>query len=118
MIEPHVDPKDRYPDGTEPDVVLPKQWLHWAKLAGLAPSRSRTYARGVRKLGFYLRGRAHNWRVNCFGMFQIGDRIDDWDKWARSHTVQVPMPTNEKDFLEAVRKLRALWYETREQEEQ
>jgi len=116
MIEPQLD-SGRYPTGDEPEVVLPKQWLHWCKLARLSTASKPKWGRGVYNLGLYLKGRAHYWRVNCFGMFQIGDRIDDWDKWGRSHIVEVPMPTNEKDFLEAVRKMRAMWYETRSKDE-
>lgn len=92
----------RIPNASDPDIILPKQWEHWCRKARLKPQGADRWSRGIQKRGFYLRGRGHHWRVNCFGIFQIGDTYEEFDRWALCTVVDVMMPTCEADFLEAV----------------
>lgn len=88
---------------------LPKQWLHWAMKAGLKPTGS---GRGLRT-GFYLRGRGRNWRVTYNGNFEASCLLEDFDRWANSHSAYADsFPTNEKEFLETVKQLIAASFDT------
>lgn len=80
---------------------LPKQWKHWCKTARLKPHSNRV----VRGPWFYLQGRGHYWRVNCYGMFQRGDTYKDFDRWALCDVTEAPMPENLTKFLETVNTL-------------
>ena len=84
----------------EVDVRLPKQWMHWAKSAGLkttVPGRFR---------GFYLKGRGRNWRVNCYGFFEASCPIPHFDRWANSRGSEVrQLPRSHAEFLDVVRRM-------------
>ena len=83
---------------------LPKQWRHWCRKAGLRP-----YCGGMRRYEwFYLKGHGRVWRLNCLNMLQCGDSYADFSKWALCDIEQTPCPTNEAQFLAAVRELLAL----------
>lgn len=82
---------------------IPKQWKHWCKLNGLKP-----YPRSSRKLSawLYLQGHGHVWRVNRHDIFQRGDAIAEFDRWALCGTVEpvisYTMPTTLADFTATV----------------
>lgn len=82
---------------------LPKQWLHWAKKAGLKPERRR--GRGNK---LYLVGRARRWRVNCHNDFECSCPLEHFDRWANSRGARMDsLPKTEAEFLAAVAMLRA-----------
>ena len=56
---------------------------------------------------FYLKGHGRVWRLNCLNMLQCGDSYADFSKWALCDIEQIPCPTNEAQFLAAVRELLA-----------
>jgi len=87
------------------EVRLPKQWLHWAMLAGLKPA---SHLRG-RWRGFYMKGRNRHWRVNCFGFFEASCPLEHFDRWANSRGAEVrQLPRTRDEFLEAVARLHAV----------
>lgn len=53
---------------------------------------------------FYLIGRGYVWRVNCYGMFQRGDTIEDFDRWALCDIYEEDMPTTKKKFSNFVKR--------------
>lgn len=84
-------------------IRLPKQWRRWCQKAQL-----RVHGRYGRRPHewFYLKGRGRVWRVNCYGAFQCGDRIADFDRWALCHIKEVQaIPKTEREFVLAVREL-------------
>jgi len=86
------------------EATPPKQWMYWAKKAGL----KREWGRG-RQSTNYLVGRGRRWRVNCFGDFQCSCPIEHFDRWANSLGAEMDgMPKTEAEFLAAVRNLREL----------
>ena len=67
----------------EVHVKLPKQWKHWCRQLGF---RTQTWP-GYKKdrswhTWFYLKGKGHVWRVNCYGHFERGDTYEEFDRWA------------------------------------
>lgn len=85
-----------------PNLKLPKQWLYWAKKAGLRAE----WGRGNQHT-HYLIGRGRYWRVNCNGIFECSCPTQHFDRWANSRGAQMTgIPTTEAEFLEAVRELR------------
>ncbi len=80
---------------------LPKQWKHWCKLAGLHPRKGTDR----KDQWWYLQGHGHEWRVNDKRMFQCGDRIVDFDRWALCDIKELPVPTTRDEFLKAVEDL-------------
>lgn len=79
---------------------LPKQWRHWCGKAQL-----RVYGKYHRREHewFYLKGRGRVWRVNCYGQFQCGDTIADFDRWALCDIEQLDeIPQTEHAFIQAV----------------
>lgn len=85
-------------------IVLPKQWKHWCK-----DQRLTIHGLGRKRMGnwFYLKGRGHYWRVNCYGMLQRGDTYADFDRWALCDIEEVAMPRTRAQFRAAVAKLLA-----------
>lgn len=80
---------------TTTSVELPRNWRGWCKKAKLRPYEpSKKQYRW-----FYLKGRNHVWRVNCQGMFQCGDTISDFNRWALCEITEAPMPTNQQQFI-------------------
>jgi hypothetical protein len=79
-------------------IRLPKQWLHWAKLAGLKPESSdKNYRHGRNP---YLRGRNRNWRVTNQGYFECSCPLQRFDKWANSVGSQChSLPETKQQFL-------------------
>lgn len=74
----------------EKEIVLPKQWKDWCRAAGLRLNgRRRKWERNWRSSYLYLKGRGHQWRINMYGEFQCGDRLEDFDRWARCYIVYV-----------------------------
>lgn len=102
IILPDESTCHRIPQADDPDIILPKQWEHWCRLARLRLQGTDRWGRGVQKRGFYLRGRGHHWRVNCFGIFQLGDTYEEFDRWALCTINEVMMPTTKADFLASV----------------
>ena len=95
---PHRDKHDR--------IVLPKQWKHWARKAGLKVTGGGWRCRHPRA-GLYLQGKNRNWRVDCNGKFQCSCPLPKFDRWANSHgAYATAFPQNEKEFLAIVLQLR------------
>jgi hypothetical protein len=87
-------------------IKLPKQWKHWCKIANLRPHTNNVSRTGRSSHGyFYLKGRGHHWRVNCFGDLQRGDSYADFDKWARCDITELPMPLTQAKFMETIHRL-------------
>jgi hypothetical protein len=81
---------------------LPKQWLFWAKKAGLRPERKRGQGNQ-----YYLVGRGRRWRVNCYNEFECSCPTEHFDRWANSCGAQMDTPPKtEAEFLAAVAMLR------------
>lgn len=83
---------------------LPKQWKHWCKLAKLRPLGTGRFSRRWYS-HLTVKGRGRVWRVNDKEMFQCGDRIPDFDRWALSSICETPVPKTKDEFLEAIRLL-------------
>ena len=84
---------------------LPKQWVHWARKAGLRPNGA---GRGVRA-GYYLKGRGRHWRFNSEGDFECSCPTEHFDRWANSRGAGMHgIPYSEKEFLARVEELREL----------
>lgn len=82
---------------------LPKQWRDWCRSMKLRPEGRK---RGQSQYQWYsLQGRGHRWRVNCHGVFQIGDPYDEFDRWARCTVFGSELPTTKKQFQDVVRQL-------------
>jgi len=76
---------------------LPKQWLNWAKKAGLEKD-SRVIE------GRYMIGLNRRWRVNCYGQFECSCPLEHFDRWANSTGARWEgVPKTEAEFLEAVK---------------
>lgn len=67
----------------EVKVKLPKQWKHWCAQMGLRRHCRKIYKwdRNINSW-LYLKGKGHVWRINCYGEFERGDTIEDFDRWA------------------------------------
>lgn len=73
----------------EKKIVLPKQWKHWCRSAGLGLGKPlRKWDRNLDSW-INLVGNGHRWRINMYGEFQCGDRNSDFDRWALSNNVFV-----------------------------
>lgn len=85
-------------------VKLPKQWRHWC-----ADQNMRVYSKrgSAQHQWLYLRGRGYVWRVNRHGMFQRGDDLVRFDRWALCVINEVPVPRTRADFRLAVAQLLA-----------
>jgi len=79
---------------------LPKQWRHWCKKAGLQIKGSRG-----NWCPFYMTGHGRVWRLNCLEMFQCGDTLEDFDRWALCDIEETTRPETEQEFLNAVESL-------------
>lgn len=78
---------------------FPKQWLYWAKKAGLKQTRARTYAKE-----YYFVGHNRNWRVNGFGDFECSCPLEYFDRFANSSGAKIKgIPSSEVEFLNAVK---------------
>lgn len=87
---------------SEVEIKLPKQWVYWAKKAGLKPESSRKSYRRHGRLP-YLRGRDRNWRVNCDGVFECSCPLEYFDRWANSRGANMfGFPKTEREFISAV----------------
>ena len=77
--------------------MLPENWDKWCREAKLKPYSSK-------KPGcwMYLKGRGYVWRVNSHNMFQCGDKIKNFERWALCEIEEVPLPENYKDFIAAI----------------
>jgi hypothetical protein len=94
----------------EGDVLLPKQWRHWCRKAGLKPEGHKGECRFVRPSWgwFSLIGLGRRWRVNCYNQFSVSLSNKHFDRWARSHVMDVPMPKTEAEFMAAIENMRAV----------
>lgn len=88
-------------------IKLPKQWEHWCKDQKLS-IHGRKYKK-TRTLWFYLQGKGFVWRVNCHGMFQRGDSLVDFDRWALCEIDELPLPKSQNEFREAVKYLASVY---------
>jgi hypothetical protein len=80
---------------------LPKQWVHWAKKAGL--NRGSRYRKYNLK-GDCLYGLDRVWRVNCDNIFECSCPVEYFDRWANSRGSEWNgIPQTEKEFLNAVK---------------
>lgn len=84
-------------------IKLPKQWRHWCKKAGLHPH----YGGRRWHEWFYLKGHGRVWRINCDDMLECGDTYAEFNRWALCNSKEVSRPTNQSQFLAAVRDLLA-----------
>lgn len=75
---------------------LPKQWKHWCKKYGFRTHGLEKYFR--RHGWLYLKGHGYCWRVNCFDMFECGNKISEFDRWALCEIVEKPLPKTEQEF--------------------
>lgn len=83
-------------------VKLPKQWRHWCASMHLRPN----YRRGKAHWNwFYLKGRGHMWRVNCFAEFQRGDTYAEFDRWALCSIDAAEIPKTKAEFKATVLRL-------------
>lgn len=88
--------------------VLPKQWKHWVRSAGLGLGKPiRKWERNMQHAWINLVGRNHRWRINRYGEFQCGDRNEDFDRWALSNNVYVDIRTikTRDQFVNTVKQL-------------
>jgi hypothetical protein len=80
------------------DIKFPKQWKHWAKLAGLRQVTHRNWYDN-----FEFIGRGRRWRVNCWGDFQSSCNLKDFDRWSNStHNNYHGIPGTQAEFFRAV----------------
>jgi len=85
---------------------LPKQWKYWCRKYGLKPytrwKRRSKYSRSIHSW-FYLEGFGRVWRVNCWNEFQVGDLLEEFDRWALCNPIiSVEIPKTEKEFELAI----------------
>ncbi len=85
--------------------ILPKQWKHWCQKAGLRRYGGLVSGQRDIRSWLYLQGKGHVWRVNDRGMFQCGDTLAVFDRWALCDIVEVPRPTSMAEFTAAVANL-------------
>lgn len=83
---------------------LPKQWRHWVRQSGLRLYGKSWTARNT-AYWHYFKGKGFVWRVNCYNMLQRGDRIEDFDRWALCNIDEVPLPTTQAEFNNAIKTL-------------
>lgn len=81
-------------------IKLPKQWKHWCKLMRLKPESRGRYL--CKYEYFALVGHGHRWRVNMHGQFQMSEPYEQFDRWANSVELSMPMPNTEWKFIKAV----------------
>lgn len=86
---------------------LPKQWKHWIYRVGLRP-HGRKYTHGTSNW-LYFKGKGHVWRIarkyddNNMLVFQRGDTIEEFDRWALCDIIETPWPfKNFNEFEEFV----------------
>lgn len=86
---------------------LPKQWRHWCRTNGLKISgrRKSKYARQFYSW-YNLVGHDRRWRINDRDMLQRGDTLEDFDRWANSGIIEVPMPKTKLEFDAAIRAMK------------
>ncbi|MHD0644080.1 hypothetical protein ACYPKM_00420 [Pseudomonas aeruginosa] len=89
-------------------VMLPKQWKHWCRIAGLRVQYRK--GRGGRKKHtlFNLVGRGFVWRVTANHTFQRGDTITRFDRWALCAIEETRIPMTKAAFVDAVESLLAM----------
>ena len=87
---------------------LPKQWNYWCEKNNLT-----CYTFGHK--GYVMRGAGFHWRVNCHGVFQRGDSIETFDKWALCTNIYSgSIPQTEKEFTEFVKAAKEHWEKNNE----
>jgi hypothetical protein len=88
---------------------LPKQWRHWARMNGMKP-HGKPYHKRHALMNMIGKGRV--WRIaydhegDRGYWFQGGDRLPDFDRWARSVRYDFPIPRTLAEFTQAVRSLK------------
>ena len=82
-------------------IKLPKQFKHWCQKTGLKPRHKGFHISSW----FYLQGHGREWRINCYGELQCGDKYKDFDRWALCDIYETEMPNNLADFKDAVKNL-------------
>lgn len=81
---------------------LPKQWRQWCRKARLKPHGGQVTGRQQHEW-FNLTGHGRVWRVNCYGIFQVGDKLADFDRWALCDPiVGMNLPQTEAEFLKTL----------------
>lgn len=81
---------------------MPKQWKHWCRQNGLYAHNRRKNARGP---WLYLKGRGHVWRVNALDLFQRGDSMATFDRWALCQDIyQDKIPATEAEFKDFIKR--------------
>lgn len=109
----------------EVDVKLPKQWKDWCLRLGLQRHNTRRHpgcaSPRVSKWDrneyawYYLKGKGFVWRINCYGEFQRGDKIEDFDRWALCRIDSYyPVPRTLQEFKDAVNNLIIMYSEDNE----
>lgn len=85
------------------DSKLPKQWRQWCRKARLKPHGYQVSGRKQYEW-FNLIGHGRVWRVDCYGIFQVGDTIEAFDRWALCNPIiGVKIPKTEADFIRNVK---------------
>lgn len=91
---------------------LPKQWKHWCKKLRLRPESKCVKATDN---WAYLNGQGRKWRIaqrnannqsDC--IFQAGDLLADFDRWAISERRNFEIPKTWEEFKNAVHSVRGL----------
>ena len=80
---------------------LPKQFKHWCSRAGLRQRHKGRHASDWH----YLKGHGREWRINCHGMLQCGDKYEDFNRWALCNIREADLPTCLNDFINTVNQL-------------
>lgn len=79
--------------------ILPNQWKDWCSALQLKPFTSSD--RNRHRL-YYLKGRGYVWRVNYLGMFQRGDSLKDFNRWALCDIEETNLPKTYKELKQFV----------------
>lgn len=83
---------------------LDKNFKRWCSTLKLKPHHS---SMRHNTETYYFKGRGFVWRVNCLGMFERGDRLKDFNRWALCNREEIEVPTTFSDlkaFVEEVTK--------------
>lgn len=63
---------------------LPKQFFYWLRKNNIT-SMLVWYSKRYKTDTANLCGHGRNWRINCFGIFEVSCKIKDFDRWANSN---------------------------------
>lgn len=85
--------------------ALPKQWRHWLRCAHLRSG----YSQKWRYSDLSMVGRGRNWRVvgvdGTKYKLQMSEPYAEFDRWANSMEMEVPLPRTRDEFINAVKSM-------------